>query len=114
MDSFEAAGKEALMTVFRNEGKWDSSNIEFEDGQILAYDKRNPSSRMRHIDYGLGVFRDSAFSAVTGDQPCDLAALYQELLRRGQLAGLEVQQRFYEIGSTEGLRELSDFLARTD
>ena len=44
------------MTVFRNEGQWDSSNVEFAEGRILAYDKRNRTPRMRHIDYGLGVF----------------------------------------------------------
>ena len=112
MDAFESSGKQALMTVYRNEGRWDASNIQFADGRILAYDKRNPSSLMRHIDYGLGVFRDSAFAAVSGSEPHDLAALYQELLRGGELAGLEVGERFYEIGSAEGLRELSAWLAR--
>jgi NDP-sugar pyrophosphorylase family protein len=111
MAAFESGGKEALMTVYRNEGQWDASNIHFADGRILAYDKRNPSSLMRHIDYGLGVFHDSAFAAVGGDEPHDLAVLYQDLLRRGELAGLEIRERFYEIGSAAGLRELSDFLA---
>jgi NDP-sugar pyrophosphorylase family protein len=109
--SFHASGKEALMTVFRNEGQWDSSNVEFAAGRILTYDKRNPTDRMRYIDYGLGVFCDSAFAGVAGNEPHDLAALYQELLRRGELAGLEIRERFYEIGSAAGLRELSDFLA---
>jgi NDP-sugar pyrophosphorylase family protein len=109
--SYHASGKEALMTVFRNEGQWDTSNVEFAGGRILAYDKRNPTIRMRYIDYGLGVFRDSAFAAVAGDEHHDLAALYEELLERGQLAGLEVRERFYEIGSAAGLQELSDFLA---
>jgi NDP-sugar pyrophosphorylase family protein len=109
--AFASSGKEALMTVFRNEGQWDSSNILFADGRILTYDKRNPSSEMRHIDYGLGVFRDLAFAAVAADQPYDLAVLYGELLGRGELAGLEIHQRFYEIGSAAGLRELSGFLA---
>jgi len=110
--AFELSGKEALMTVSRNEGQWDSSNLHFADGRILAYDKSIPTSSMRHIDYGLGVFRDSAFDAVAGNVPHDLAALYQDLLQRGELAGLEVSERFYEVGSAEGLRELSDFLAR--
>lgn len=109
--SFQASGKEALMTVFRNEGQWDSSNVEFAAGCIVAYDKRNPTGRMRHIDYGLGVFRDSAFATVAGNEPHDLAALYRELLGRGELVGLEMLERFYEIGSAAGLRELSDFLA---
>jgi NDP-sugar pyrophosphorylase family protein len=111
MTAFESSGKEALITVYRNEGQWDASNIYFADDRILAYDKSSPSSRMRHIDYGLGVFRDSAFAAVAGSEPYDLAVLYQELLRRDELAGVEIRERFYEIGSAEGLRDLSEFLA---
>ena len=52
------------MTVYRNAGQWDRSNVEFEDGRILAYDKGNRTSRMRHIDYGLGVFRSGVFETI--------------------------------------------------
>jgi len=45
------------MTVFRNDGQWDASNVEFEEGRILAYSKKSRTPRMRYIDYGLGVFR---------------------------------------------------------
>src|SRR5437867_4482280 len=55
-EAFAGSGKTALMTVFRNEGKWDSSNVEFTGGRILADDKKNRTPRMRHIDYGLGAF----------------------------------------------------------
>jgi NDP-sugar pyrophosphorylase family protein len=117
MDAFTASKKKALMTVFRNEGNWDSSNVEFvgdfANGRILAYDKKNPTNRMQYIDYGLGVFRDSAFAGLA-DQPADLAVLYQELLKQGDLVGLEVRERFYEIGSRAGLQELSDFLTRLE
>ena len=56
-EAFEAAGKLALMTVFRNEGQWDTSNVEFRDGRILAYDKVARTPAMQYIDYGLGVLR---------------------------------------------------------
>jgi len=110
--TFLESGKPGLMTVFRNEGRWDSSNVEYSEGRILAYDKANRTPRMRHIDYGLGVFRRSAFDTVPVDQPCDLAAVYQDLLRRGELAAWEARERFYEIGSLEGIRELTEFLSR--
>jgi NDP-sugar pyrophosphorylase family protein len=70
---------------------------------------------MQHIDYGLGVFRNSVFAAVACDQPHDLADLYLKLLQRGGLAGFEIRERFYEIGSVAGLQELSRYFAsRTD
>jgi NDP-sugar pyrophosphorylase family protein len=109
--AFQSSNKLGMMTVFRNEGKWDTSNVEFERGEILAYDKKNRTLRMKHIDYGLGVFRSEAFAQPQAEGPQDLADLYQNLLHRGQLAGFEVRERFYEIGSPAGLQETIAFLA---
>lgn len=109
--AFEASGRLALMTVFRNDGRWDASNVEFVDGRLLAYDKRAPAPRMRHIDYGLGLFRRAAFDLVPAGEPSDLAVLYRRLLARGELAGHEVARRFYEIGSPAGLEETRRYLA---
>jgi N-acetyl-alpha-D-muramate 1-phosphate uridylyltransferase len=109
--AFEASGATAMMTVFRNEGKWDTSNVEFGDGKILAYSKTERTPRMRYIDYGLGMFRAEAFGHVPAGKACDLAELYADLLSRKQLAAYEVTERFYEIGSPAGLRETAEFLA---
>jgi NDP-sugar pyrophosphorylase family protein len=109
---FLESGKPGLMTVFHNDGRWDRSNVEYSDGRILAYDKAKRTPRMRHIDYGLGVFHRAVFDAVPQDRPCDLAVVYQDLLGRGELAAWEARERFYEIGSLEGIRELTEFLSR--
>jgi NDP-sugar pyrophosphorylase family protein len=109
--AFVSSGNSALMTVFRNEGHFDSSNVEFEDGRIVVYDKRQRTPRMRHIDYGLGVFSSSAIRAsVPENAAYDLADVYQDLLAQGNLAAFEVQERFYEIGSFSGIRELNEYL----
>jgi len=99
------------MTVFRNEDRWDRSNVEFSDGCIVAYDKARRTPRMRHLDYGLGIVSRRAFDNVPSGVPHDLAALYQRLLERGELAAWEVAQRFYEIGSPEGLEETRRYLS---
>jgi len=109
---FLDGGKLGLMTVYRNEGQYDTSNVEFSSGRILAYDKRHRTARMHHIDYGLGAFRAAAVADLPEDQPSDLARLYQDLLARGELAAIEVEERFYEIGSFAGLRDLEALLAR--
>jgi NDP-sugar pyrophosphorylase family protein len=106
---FLGCGKLGLMTVFRNDGQWDSSNVEFEGGRILAYSKKNRTSRMRYIDYGLGVFHAEAFLRT---QVTDLADVYSELLQAGELAAVEVRERFYEIGSPAGLKEMTSLLSR--
>jgi N-acetyl-alpha-D-muramate 1-phosphate uridylyltransferase len=104
---FARSGKPGLMTVFRNEGQWDTSNVEFKNGRILAYSKTHRTPRMHYIDYGLGVFKTEAFAR---SQATDLADVYSDLLRTGDLAAAEVHQRFYEIGSLAGIKEMETFL----
>jgi NDP-sugar pyrophosphorylase family protein len=108
--SFEEQGKPALMTVYQNRGNWDTSNVWFEDGRILAYDKINRTPRMAHIDYGLGVFDGSAFSGPRPQGAWDLANLYRDFLAAGRLAAHEVPERFYEAGSFHGIEELGRYL----
>lgn len=107
---FLRTGKQALMTVFQNEGRWDTSNVEFRDQTLVAYDKKNRTERMQYIDYGLGMFHQSAFAQVPDQTVYDLANLYQELLQNDELAGYEVTQRFYEVGSFTGIKELEYYL----
>jgi NDP-sugar pyrophosphorylase family protein len=109
---FDAHEQSGLMTVYRNEGKWDTSNVEMINGKILSYDKKKRTPRMEFIDYGLGLFKPEVFASLPKDQPIDLAEIYQELLINHDLLAYEVKQRFYEIGSFEGLRELDDLLTQ--
>lgn len=107
---FQASGRLGLMTVFQNEGLYDTSNVVFGDGEIKVYDKKNRLPEMRHIDYGLSLFQAAAFDEWPADRPFDLADVMQRLVARQQLAGYEVRHRFYEIGSHAGLAELEALL----
>lgn len=109
-NAFLESGKDALMTVFRNEGAFDTSNVEFTAGRILVYDKNSRNPRMQHIDYGLGVFRAEVFARLPEGEPCDLATVYQEVLAAGNLAAFEVTERFYEIGTVSGIEDTERFL----
>jgi NDP-sugar pyrophosphorylase family protein len=109
--AFLKSGRDALMTVCRNDDRWDRSNVLFEDGRIVSYDKASPASGAHHIDYGLGALRGAAFEGYGPDESFDLAAVYQRLLAAGRLAAYEVPGRFYEIGSPEGLAETRTHLA---
>ena len=102
--------KRALMTVYRNSGLFDRSNVEFVDGKIIDYDKGVLTPRMCYIDYGLGAFRKSVFSELPPGRH-DLADVYKDMLIRNELSALEVSVRFYETGSFDGIRALSGFLA---
>jgi NDP-sugar pyrophosphorylase family protein len=111
-DFFLKSKRLGLMTVYENHERYDSSNVWFENGEIKVYDKKNKLPQMHHIDYGLGVFRAAAFDGFPRDSPVDLAEVQKSLVAQHQLAGYEITQRFYEIGSHEGLQELDAFLRR--
>jgi NDP-sugar pyrophosphorylase family protein len=105
-DFFERSGKRGLMTVYRNEGLYDTSNVVFREGEIVVYDKKVRLPQMRHIDYGLSLFRRSVFEEWPPVEHFDLAEVMQKLVVSKDLAGFEVKERFFEIGSPAGLAEL--------
>jgi NDP-sugar pyrophosphorylase family protein len=110
--AFEASGRPALMTVLRNEDRWDRSNAVFENGGVILYDKRpeGRDPRMAWIDYGLSVLRREVVEEIPASVRLDLGELYRDLIVRGDLAGYEVATRFYEAGSPEGIAELERYL----
>jgi len=108
--AFRQSGKLALMTVFRNAGQWDVSNIWYESGAIRRYDKRERVPQMQHIDWGLSVVNAALLARQPADTAFDLAAAFSDLAQRDELAGYEIATRFYEIGSVEGWRETDALL----
>jgi NDP-sugar pyrophosphorylase family protein len=113
-EAWTRAGAPALMTVLRNESRWDRSNCIYRDGRVVLYDKSRPADRrseMRWIDYGLSVLTRSAVGdRVPRSAFADLAEVQRDLSVAGALAGMEVHERFYEAGSVAGLRELEEYL----
>jgi N-acetyl-alpha-D-muramate 1-phosphate uridylyltransferase len=110
--AFAASNRLGLMTVYRNDNRLGASNVRFEDGEILHYDKTAPGPETRHIDYGLSVLTAAALANGPADDAFDLSQVYQDLLARRQLAALEIRERFYEIGSPDGLRDTEALLAQ--
>ena len=106
----------ATMVIIRNGDRWDRSNVLFENGQMVVYDKtrRHPrSAEMRHIDYGVSLLSEEAVRRLP-EGPADLSSLFHSLSVDGLLAGYEVTNRFYEIGSPRGLDEFSEHLIETE
>ena len=110
--AFRRSGKPALMTVFRNEGRWDVSNVWYENEVIQRHDKIERVPQMQHIDWGLSIVKADVLARQPANTAFDLAEVYSSLARRGQLAGYEVTTRFYEIGSPEGLLETDALLRK--
>jgi D-sedoheptulose 7-phosphate isomerase len=110
--AFVRAGRPALMTVFRNGGRWDTSNVLVEGDRVARYDKRRPTTGMQFIDYGLGVLARRALAGRAEGERFDLADVYERLAAAGELSAWEAPKRFYEIGSPRGLEEARMHLAR--
>jgi N-acetyl-alpha-D-muramate 1-phosphate uridylyltransferase len=108
--AFVLSGKSALMVVLENAGRWDTSNVCVEDGEIVRYNKQRRTPEMRHIDYGVAVLNAAVLASYADDVPLDLAEVYSRLVSEKQMAAYEVKQRFYEIGSRQGLAELDSLL----
>jgi len=109
-ESFHNSSCSALMTVFRNEGRWDQSNVEMSGEKIKLYSKTRRNPRMTHIDYGLGILNQQVFEQHLKGANFDLAEIYETLSESGSLASFEAKKRFYEIGSYEGLKEMNQLI----
>ncbi len=109
-EAFLAGDALGLMTVMRNDNRWDRSNVVFRDGRLLCYDKKAASAEMTHIDYGLSLLRRTALERIPTDGWFDLADLFRDLVREGRMIGHEAVRRFFEIGSPRGLAETETYL----
>lgn len=94
-----------LMVVFRNEDRWDRSNVILDGAFVGVYDKHQKRPGMVHIDFGVWAFRREAFSSIPAGVPIDMSIVYGTLIGQRQLLAYETFHRFYEIGSLDGLRE---------
>ena len=110
--AFTTANKQGLMTVFKNDGQWDASNVWMEGDEVRLYDKTANLPQMHHIDYGLSVFRCEVFSRRNEGERFDLAGVMTDLVSRGEMAAFAVAERFYEIGSLGGISDLELLLRK--
>ena len=111
-EAFQRQEKPGLMTVIKNNNQWDKSNVLFKNGLLIEYNKQHPKAEMSYIDYGLGLVSASIFAGYPEHQAFDLADLYGQLSIEGTLAGFEVFERFYEVGSHGGLKETAHYLEK--
>jgi len=99
-----------LMTVLKNKNQWDRSNVQFELGKLIEYNKEVINSSMHHIDYGLGALQARVLGRYPNGESFDLSKVYNDLSTQQQLSGYEVFDRFYEIGSIQGIADTQTYL----
>ena len=109
-EAFRRAGRQGLMTVFRNRDAWDASNVELREGLVAEYRKGVPRGTYEYIDYGMSILTAGAFAPFPPGTAFDLGAVLQSLIAAGELAAFEVEERFYEIGSEAGYQATDAYL----
>lgn len=110
--TYIASGKKGLMTILKNQNRWDMSNVEFDAGKVIEYNKTVIRPQMHYIDYGLGIVQSAVLQAYPAEQSFDLSKVYNDLSLDGELAGYEVFERFYEIGSHQGMMDTQAYLLK--
>ncbi len=98
------------MSVFKNEGRWDASNTAVEGERVVRYEKGSGDPALDHIDYGAIALRRSVIEELAPREVHGLDAIQGRLAREGRLRAYQARERFYEIGSEDGLRELEQYL----
>ena len=110
MRFFEESNKLALMTVYKNHNLYDQSNTAIADNLVKNYSKTDVTHDMIHIDYGVNVFRKQALSLIPEDRYCSLETIFPQLIEAGELLAYEARERFYEIGSLNGITEFTNYI----
>lgn len=104
----------AMMAVYRNENRWDASNVQIGCGRVVRYAKGSYDAGLTHIDYGVSALCAEAFEGIPDGRSFDLGVVFQALIAGDGLGCHEVRERFYEIGSFEGLRETEAMLEQME
>jgi NDP-sugar pyrophosphorylase family protein len=109
--ALEAHGDcDGVMAVYRNMRQWDASNVVTDGAWVLRYEKGLADAAFDHIDYGATALRREVVAQLPEGRPVGLDALQRELAQRKRLRACVAHERFFEIGSPEGLAALDRYL----
>lgn len=110
MSYFDQFDKLVLMVVSKNYDRYDKSNVVVEGNLVKQYSKKDRTEEMVYIDYGVSILKKKALELVPQNEVYPLEELFAQLIGRGELLAYEVDKRFYQIGSREGLEEFKRYI----
>jgi N-acetyl-alpha-D-muramate 1-phosphate uridylyltransferase len=96
-----ACSEPAAMAVLHNRDAWGPSNVVVAGNRVIDYGL-STRTRCEWIDYGMVALTRDLVAEVDCE---DHAPLYRRLARSGRLAAVEVDRRFYDIGTPDAYRE---------
>jgi NDP-sugar pyrophosphorylase family protein len=101
---------DGVMSVYPNAGRWDRSNTRTDGQWVLAYEKGTTDPALDHIDYGALALRREVVLAIPEGESSDLAQVQTRLAAQHRLRAVVAAERFFEIGSEDGLTALDAHL----
>jgi len=110
---FKKFDKLGLMAVYKNYDRYDTSNVAVVGNLVKEYSKNRKTRDMVYIDYGASILRKEALELVPANQVYSLGEFTAQLAKREQLLAYEVSERFYQIGSFEGLKEFERYVSQS-
>ena len=102
----------ATMAIFKNNSKYDESNIELKNSKKILYHKNRKDKKLQFIDYGASYINKQIFKGTKKNVKFDLSDLFEEISKNNMLSGYKVKKRFYEIGSYGGIKDLKNYLKK--
>lgn len=109
---FRKLDKLGLMVVYKNYDQYDTSNVVIDGNLVKKYSKKEKRKDMVYIDYGASVLRKKALELVPPNRVYSLEELFNQMIKQEELLAYEVNKRFYQIGSPEGLAEFQKYISQ--
>jgi len=102
---------DGVMSIYKNDGKWDRSNVTTDRDWVLKYAKNTGDRAFDHIDYGAMALRRDVIAARENGR-FGLDEVQRDLAAKHRLRAYVARERFFEIGSEEGLETLERALRK--
>ena len=109
-DTFKKSGKLALMTVYKNNNNFDTSNVAINANLVTIYNKSAKDKNLEYIDYGLLILKKQVLDIIPSHKFVNLDFLINKLIEKTELLAYEIKERFYEIGSIDGIKDFENYI----
>ena len=103
---FKEHDKLGLMVVYKNNDKYDKSNLIIKDNMVVGYKEKEAV----YIDYGTSIISKKALDLVPKNTMYSTGQFFSDLISKKELLAFEAEKRFYHIGSPDALGELRNYI----
>jgi NDP-sugar pyrophosphorylase family protein len=102
-----------LVVCYDNKTKIANNNIYLDcSGLIRRYDKRHPDRDMNYVEAGVAILKKEILGMIPEGKAVSLEEeIFPALIKQGRLKGYPTSQRYYDIGTLEGLKEIENLFS---